>query len=147
MPLIFGANWCGDCRSLERAWKAAKSAAPIRQRFRAAKIGVGNFDRMLDIAQRWGGPTRHGIPAAVVVSPEHKVLRAPKPGELSNARRVRDDGVYGLFMPAISSSQAAANCAALRRGTRGAAGAQCFRLSRIRAEISSSPQPLLISSA
>jgi len=106
--LIFGANWCEDCRSLNRALNTEKNAALIHQQFLVVKIDVGNFDHNLDITKRYGEPTKNGIPAAVIVSPDDKVLYSTKAGELSNARRMNDDGVYGFFKQAIASSQTAA---------------------------------------
>lgn len=106
--LIFGANWCEDCRSLDRALKTEKNAALIKQQFQVVKIDVGNFDHNLDVTQRYGDPTKNGIPAAVIVSPDNTVLYSTKAGELSNARRMNDDGVYGFFKQAIATSQSAA---------------------------------------
>jgi thioredoxin 1 len=106
--LIFGANWCEDCRSLNRALNTEKNAALIHQQFQVVKIDVGNFDHNLDITKRYGDPTKNGIPAAVIVSPDGKILYSTKAGELSNARRMNDDGVYGFFKQAIATSQSAA---------------------------------------
>lgn len=106
--LIFGANWCEDCRALNRALNTDKNAALIHQQFQVVKIDVGNFDHNLDITKRYGDPTQKGIPAAVIVSPDDKILYSTKAGELSNARRMNDDGVYGFFKQAIATSQSAA---------------------------------------
>ena len=78
--LIFGANWCEDCRSLNRALNTEKNAALIHQQFQVVKIDVGNFDHNLDITKRYGEPTKNGIPAAVIVSPDDKVLYSTKAG-------------------------------------------------------------------
>ena len=106
--LIFGANWCEDCRALNRALNTEKNAALIHQQFQVVKIDVGNFDHNLDITKRYDEPTKNGIPAAVIVSPDDKILYSTKAGELSNARRMNDDGVYGFFKQAIATSQSAA---------------------------------------
>jgi thioredoxin 1 len=104
--LIFGANWCEDCRALNRALNTEKNAALIHQQFQVVKIDVGNFDHNLDVT--YDDPTKNGIPAAVIVSPDDKILYSTKAGELSNARRMNDDGVYGFFKQAIATSQSAA---------------------------------------
>ena len=106
--LIFGANWCEDCRSLDRALKTEKNTGLIHQKFQVVKIDVGNFDHNLDITKRYDDPTKNGIPAAVIVSPDDKILYSTKAGELSNARRMNDDGVYGFFQQAIATSQSTA---------------------------------------
>jgi thioredoxin 1 len=95
--LIFGANWCEDCRALSAALKNPKNAALIDKEFRVVKIDVGNFDHNVDLAQAYGNPIKKGIPAAVVVTPDNKVLYATKGGELADARRMSDTGVYDFF--------------------------------------------------
>lgn len=106
--LIFGANWCEDCRALDQALKTEKNAALIRQQFQVVKIDVGNFDHNLDISQRYNEPTKNGIPAAVILSSDDRLLYSTRAGELSNARRMNDEGVYGFFKQAIAKAQSAA---------------------------------------
>lgn len=102
--LIFGANWCEDCRALDHALKTEKNAALMKQQFQVVKVDVGNFDHNLDITQRYNDPVKKGIPAAVIVSADDKVLYSTRAGELSNARRMNDEGVYGFFKQAIAQS-------------------------------------------
>jgi thioredoxin 1 len=103
--LIFGANWCEDCRALNGDLKTGKNADLMKREFQVVKIDVGNFDHNLDIAKQYGNPIGKGIPAAVIVSPDDKVLYSTKAGELSNARRMNADGVYGFFKQAIATAK------------------------------------------
>ena len=100
--VIFGANWCGDCRMLDTAMKTGKSAPLIRQEFRVVKVDVGKFDRNVDVADTYGVPLKKGIPAAVVLSPEGKVLHATRAGELADARKMGEDGVYEYFRKVVA---------------------------------------------
>lgn len=95
--LIFGANWCPDCRALDLAMSTGKSAALIARSFKLVRVDIGNFDRNLDVTASYGNPTRNGIPAAVVVSPTNEVIFATRAGELSNARRMGDKAIYEFF--------------------------------------------------
>ena len=103
--VIFGANWCGDCRMLDTAMKTGKSAPLIRQEFKVVKVDVGKFDRNVDVAAAYGVPLKKGIPAAVVLSPEGKVLHATRSGELADARSMGDDGVYKYFSNVVAGRQ------------------------------------------
>jgi thioredoxin 1 len=105
--LIFGANWCKDCRALDRAQKTEKNAGLMAHEFRVVKIDVGNFERNLDIDNAYGNPIKKGIPAAVVLSPDNKVLYATRAGELADARRMNDEGIYGFFRQTVDKAQAA----------------------------------------
>lgn len=95
--VVFGANWCEDCRALDAAVKSPRTAALLAKAFVLVKVDVGRFDRNLDITQQYGQPTRRGIPAAVVLAPDNSVLYATRAGELSNARRMSETGVYDFF--------------------------------------------------
>lgn len=95
--LIFGANWCADCRALDASLLDPKNSALISQQFRVVKIDVGDWDKNQDLDSAYGHPTKGGIPAAVVLTPRNEVLYSTKAGELSNARRMSPDGVYGFF--------------------------------------------------
>ncbi len=103
--LVFGANWCEDCRALDRTLKSDRNATLIAREFRVVKIDVGRFDRNLDIAEAYGNPIKQGIPAAVIVSPAGRVLYATRAGELADARRMNEAGVYGFFREALAKAK------------------------------------------
>ncbi|MFZ6848847.1 thioredoxin family protein [Undibacterium sp. RuRC25W] len=94
--VIFGANWCKDCLELNKSMQG-QSAAMIASKFVVVKVNVGQFDKNLDLAASYGNPIKKGIPAAVVLTPDNTVLFASKGGELSNARRMSEQGVYDFF--------------------------------------------------
>jgi thioredoxin 1 len=98
--VIFGANWCEDCRDLDRAMHGS-SASVIDPLFVVVKINVGNFDKNLDLAARYGNPIQGGIPAAVLVTPTDKVVYSTRAGELANARRMGDSGIYDFFSKVV----------------------------------------------
>ncbi|UTH74758.1 thioredoxin family protein [Chromobacterium sp. IIBBL 290-4] len=95
--LILGANWCEDCRALDAALKTGKSAELVNREFKVIKVDVGNFDHNLDIDAAYGHPIAKGIPAAVVLSSDNKVLYATRAGELADARRMSETGIYDFF--------------------------------------------------
>jgi len=102
--LIFGANWCKDCRALDNALKTGRNAELMRH-FKVVKVDVGNFDHNLDVTTAYGEPTKKGIPSAVIVSPDNKVLFITRAGELADARTMSDDGIYEFFTKAETASR------------------------------------------
>jgi thioredoxin 1 len=106
--VIFGANWCGDCRALDTALKAPANAELINKEFVVVKVDVGNFNRHLDIAERYGNAIKKGIPAAAVVSPQQTLLYTTKGGELANARKMSETGVYDFFRDVVATAKTAA---------------------------------------
>ena len=83
----------------------SKSASLIDGKFVLVKIDVGNFDKNLDIAQSYGNPIKKGIPAAVLLSPDNKILYSTKAGELADARRMGENGIYDFFNKEIVKRQ------------------------------------------
>jgi len=103
--LIFGANWCEDCIALDRALKTGRNAMLVASEFEVVKVDVGRFNRNLDIARAYGDPIKKGIPAAVVLSADNRVLYLTKAGELANARRMSETGIYDFFENVIRASR------------------------------------------
>ncbi len=95
--VIFGANWCEDCRALDLAIKSGRSAELLARQFKVVKVDIGNFDRNLDLVAAYGNPIKKGIPAAVVLSPDNEVLYATRAGELADARRMSESGIYDFL--------------------------------------------------
>ena len=99
--LIFGANWCPDCRALDAALKTGRNAE-LMKKFKVVKVDVGRFDHNVDVSTAYGNATRKGIPSAVIVSPDNRILFMTKAGELADARSMSDDGIYEFFTHAAA---------------------------------------------
>lgn len=98
--VVFGANWCKDCRELDKALHG-RTASLIDARFVVVKIDVGNFDKNLDVVKQYGYPIGKGIPAAVVLSADDKVVYATRAGELADARHMGENGIYDFFAKVV----------------------------------------------
>jgi thioredoxin 1 len=83
--IVFGANWCGDCKMLDSAMKNGASAPLLSKDFKIVKVNVGHFDKNLDIAKTYGVPLQMGIPAVAIISTNNQVLYVTREGELANA--------------------------------------------------------------
>lgn len=102
--VVFGANWCGDCKALDLAFKDGRSATLISKSFKVVKVNVGRFDRNTDIAESYGVPLKNGIPAIAVLSSQGKLIYATKAGELADARNLGDKGIYELFSRIVAKT-------------------------------------------
>ena len=102
--VVFGANWCPDCKVLDLAFKSGAGAAQIAQDYRVVKVDVGRFDRNVDMAQAYGVPLKQGIPAVAVLSAKGEVLYATRAGELADARRMGDAGIHDFFRRVVAGA-------------------------------------------
>ena len=103
--IVFGANWCGDCKVLDQAFKEGTSAALIAKNYKVVKVNVGRFDRNTDVAESYGVPLKNGIPAVAVLSSQGKVVYATRTGELADARSMGDKGIYEFFSKMAAKAQ------------------------------------------
>jgi protein disulfide-isomerase len=100
--LVFGANWCPDCRALDKAMHGS-SERLITASFEVVKIDVGNFDKNLYLASRYGNPIAKGIPALVVINAENQVLYSTQNGELANAGKMTEQSIYDFLKQKIAN--------------------------------------------
>ena len=102
--VVFGANWCGDCKVLDLAFKEGVAAPLIAKNFKVVKVNVGKFDRNTDVADSYGVPLKNGIPAVAVLAASGQVLYATKAGELADARNMGDKSIYEFFAKVSASA-------------------------------------------
>jgi protein disulfide-isomerase len=101
--VVFGANWCGDCKMLDHTMKSGASAALISRDFTVVKVNVGHFDKNVDLAKSYGVPLDKGIPAIAILSAKNDILYATQEGELADARKMGETGVYEFFKRVTAS--------------------------------------------
>ncbi|MFO1220979.1 MAG: thioredoxin family protein [Burkholderiaceae bacterium] len=95
--VVFGANWCPDCRSLAKKMSAGALAGHVADRYVLSKVDVGHFDKNTPIAQRFGNVTSKGIPAVVVLASDGRLIKATRGGELASARQLGDRQLLDVF--------------------------------------------------
>lgn len=95
--MVFGANWCPDCRALAKQMEKGKLAERIAERFIVAKVDVGNWDKNLDVVHEHGNPIKKGIPAIAILASDGKLLQSTKAGELASARSMGENSILSVF--------------------------------------------------
>ena len=86
LMVVFGANWCIDCSTLERRLNSSEVAKYTADRFEFAHVDVGKFNKNLDVASDYGINLQRGIPVALAFAPDGTVIGATNDGELDPAR-------------------------------------------------------------
>ncbi|RYD56947.1 MAG: thioredoxin family protein [Sphingomonadales bacterium] len=86
----FGANWCIDCRVFASVVELPEMRPWIARHFELVTVDVGQFDRNLDIAARYG-ISLEAVPAIFVVNPQT--------GKLLNRAEVLSLGDASLLTP------------------------------------------------
>ncbi|EMJ89304.1 thioredoxin family protein [Leptospira meyeri] len=91
--VVFGADWCPDCRALDGIFGEPETKALLKENFILFKVDVGRFDKNLSLNEKLGDPIQNGIPALVVIEPTGKILTSTKGGEFSNASKMTKEQV------------------------------------------------------
>ena len=95
--LIFGANWCKDCRALDAHLHSPELAAMIEKNFVVVKVDVGRMDKNVELAGKYGVPVSNGIPAIAVLDSRGKVLYAQDQGQFADARHMTYENFKAFF--------------------------------------------------
>jgi len=98
--LVFGADWCGDCRHLkERFEENPQIANLLKEYYLIVHIDVGRFDKNERFSETFGSPQKKGIPALVIIDPLEggKILGLTNGGEFSRASSMQESEIYSYL--------------------------------------------------
>lgn len=79
--LVFGADWCPDCRRFDEVLADPEVAARIASDLVLVKINIGRFDKNLATAQEYRVNPKKGIPALALFDPNGEQLYPRQLGE------------------------------------------------------------------
>jgi thiol:disulfide interchange protein len=90
MPVLldFGADWCPDCRVLEKLYRDPAVSRGLLTRYHLVLVNVGEFDTNLDVAADYINLRTSGIPALTVIR-DGRTVYASNRGQFANARSMK----------------------------------------------------------
>jgi thiol-disulfide isomerase/thioredoxin len=95
--LQFGANWCGWCHKLHQVCeKDAEIAAKLKEAYVVVLVDVNKGHNEAS-NQKYGNPTRLGLPVIVILDPAGKVLVTQDTGKLEAGDRHDPKKVLGFL--------------------------------------------------
>lgn len=95
--LVFGGNWCYDCHVLDEAFHSPDIAPTLNRNFVVVHVDIGEYDKNLDIAEKYGVPLKKGVPAAAVLASDGKPLFSQKNGEFEKARSMAPEDILAFL--------------------------------------------------
>jgi protein disulfide-isomerase len=96
--LVFGANWCPDCRALDAQMHKEDLATLIATNYEVVKVDIGEHDKNQDIGKKYHVPLEHGIPALAVLNRSGKLLYAMDQGQFADARNMSYESIKAFFV-------------------------------------------------
>lgn len=95
--LVFGGNWCLDCHVLDLYLHDPGNASLLAANYVLVNVNIGEYDKNLDLARKYGIPLDKGVPALVVLDGSGRTLYAQRNGEFEKMR-VLDSPVVTTFL-------------------------------------------------
>jgi thioredoxin-related protein len=87
LMVIFGGNWCPDCRVLHQRLDESPVREYVAQHFVIVGINIGQMDANLNVADELGVTLKRGVPAAAIFDSRGKPVGFTNQGELEPARQ------------------------------------------------------------
>jgi thiol-disulfide isomerase/thioredoxin len=98
LMVVFGANWCPDCRALAGVLQMGDVRGWTDQHYVIVEVDVGRFDKNLDLAARFDRDLKHsGIPTVAIVSQNGGVLNTTDARILSDARSMTPQSIVDVL--------------------------------------------------
>lgn len=91
--LDFGGDWCGDCQVLDFYFHQPPNAQLLANNFVLVHIWIGQMDRNIDIAAKYGVPISRGVPALAILDSSGKVIYSQNSGQFADMRHMEASSV------------------------------------------------------
>jgi len=95
--LIFGGNWCYDCHVLDAAFHSPEIAPTLNKNYILVHVNIGEYDKNLDLAEKYDVPLKKGVPAAAVLKGDGTLVVSQKNQEFEKARSMATEDVLAFL--------------------------------------------------
>jgi thiol:disulfide interchange protein len=91
--LDFGGDWCGDCQVLDIYLHQSPNLELFDKNFLLVHVDIGQFDKNIDIAEKYNIPLKKGVPALAVLDADGKILYSQQAAEFGDMRYMYPNSV------------------------------------------------------
>ena len=95
--VIFGANWCPDCRILAGTLKLPSVDKFIRENYSILHVDLGKYDINMSLLEVLGIPKQEGVPRVVIFDKEVKALNLDTHDRWRTARDSKQQEIFNYF--------------------------------------------------
>ena len=95
--LIFGANWCPDCRIFSGTINIPKIKSYIDKNFQILYIDVKRYEINMELMEEYGIPSAEGIPRVLVFDKNKNLLNNSNTAEWRTARDRSSQEIFNFF--------------------------------------------------
>jgi len=91
--LDFGGDWCPDCQVLDIYFRQPENAKLMQKHFVLVHVWIGQMDRNIDLAAKYGVPIFKGVPALAVLAADGTVVYSQQTGQFNSMRHMESKSV------------------------------------------------------
>ena len=95
--IIFGANWCPDCRIFSGTMDIPKISKFIDKKFNILYIDVLRYEINMQLMEEYGIPSEEGIPRVLVFDKNKNVINNSNTTEWRTARDRTAQEIFDFF--------------------------------------------------
>ena len=95
--IIFGANWCPDCRIFSGTIEIPKVKNYINEHFNLLYIDVMRYEINMGIMEKYGVPAEEGVPRVLVFDSNKNLLNSSTTAEWRTARERNPQDIFNFF--------------------------------------------------
>lgn len=95
--LEFGGNWCVDCQLLNLYFHDPSNAGLLAANYVLVHIDVGEYDKNLDLVQKYAIPLNLGVPALVVLDSTGRLVYAQRHAEFEKIHQLDSTAVTAFL--------------------------------------------------
>ena len=95
--VIFGANWCPDCRILSAVLDLQTVNKYMDDNFEILYIDLGRYDINMSLMEFFDIMPQQGIPRVVILNKDKEVLNIKDTGEWTTARSRTKQEIFNYF--------------------------------------------------
>tara|TARA_B100000575_G_C23120998_1_gene648711 strand:+ start:32 stop:592 length:561 start_codon:yes stop_codon:yes gene_type:complete len=95
--IVFGANWCPDCRILSAALDLPTIQKYVNENFEVLYVDLGRYDINMSMMEFFNIMPQQGIPRVVILNKNKEVLNIKDTGEWTTARSRTKQEIFNYF--------------------------------------------------
>ena len=102
--IIFGGNWCPDCRILEGTLAMPTIKKFIDQHYQIMHIDIGRYDRNMELMNHLNIEAKKGVPRVVILDFEKNIVNSSTSSEWTTARDRKQQEIYNYFQKFVTDN-------------------------------------------
>ena len=99
--IIFGGNWCPDCRILEGTLQLPTIKKYMIEHYEIMHVDVGRYDKNMNLISYFKIPKEEGVPRVLVFDINKNILNMESTKEWTTARDRKQQEIFNYFQALV----------------------------------------------